>query len=131
MKISRNKVLLIATILVLSFVVFVGAALAQGPGNDDGQNGWLQQMQEGMGTEAWGEMIQNMTQTHGAEFSDQMLQQMNESGGCHGQDGSEDMGSMMGDSYGDMMGSSFGDMAGGTLGNRTGQSRGSMMGTAF
>ncbi|RME82673.1 MAG: hypothetical protein D6775_10300 [Caldilineae bacterium] len=80
---------------------------------------WLQQMQQWMGPEAWGEMIQHMTETHGAEFTGQMLQQMNE-GSCHGSDGFSDM---MGGDYGDMMGQDMGSMMGGSYG--------SMMGSTF
>ncbi len=124
MKISRNKILFITSLLILSFVVFAGAALAQGPDGDNGKS-MLQQMQEWLSPEDWGAMVQHMNDVHGPEFTDQMLQEMDESGSCHGGDGYEDMDSMMGDSYDNMMGDGYGGMMGGSSGG--GQSTGFMM----
>lgn len=120
MKISRNKALLIATILVLSLIAFAGVALAQGPGDNDGQQNWLGQMQEWMGPQAWDEMIQHMNQIHGPEFTDEMIQEMNQDGGCHGAEG-----------FGDMMGGDYEDMMGGDYNGMMGGSYGTMMGSAM
>ncbi|MCP4164285.1 MAG: hypothetical protein GY759_00135 [Chloroflexi bacterium] len=52
---ETKKVLAITSLFVLSLVVFAGAALAQGPDNSNPNDGWLGQMQQWMGPEAWGE----------------------------------------------------------------------------
>ncbi len=116
---KRNKVLAITTLFILSLVVFAGAVLAQGPDtNNPNDAGWLGHMQQWMGPEAWGEMIQHMTQIHGPEFTTEMLQKMDETGGCHGDGDYQDMmsgshmgsymsGGMMRGAYRNMMNSAF------------------------
>lgn len=99
MKTRSAKIIAVLSVFVLSVLLFTGAAFAHGNGpgtsvpNGDGpavqapDGNWLQQMQEWMGPEAWGQMIQYMTQVHGGEFTGRMLQWMNETGGCHGNGG--------------------------------------------
>lgn len=109
--VSRSKKLFVTvSVLMVALLVFAGAALAQDtePNTPDtGEKTPVQQMQEWMGAEAWGEMIQHMTQIHGAEFTGQMLQQMNEEGSCHGN----------GDGFQGMMGNWNGEGAWNTMMN--------------
>lgn len=70
-----------AALLVMSLLLIgiVGAAQAQtsdpvDPPADPPNR--LQQMQERLGPEAYGQMIQRMTERHGAEAAGQMLQRM-------------------------------------------------------
>jgi hypothetical protein len=113
---KSKKIFAITTLFVLSLALFAGAALAQGPDNGKPGGGWPGPMQQWMGPEAWGEMIQHMTETHGPEFTTEMLQRMDETGGCHGEGDYDDMmdGGMMGGAYGGMMGSGIG---GGMMGS--------------
>ncbi|OUC08738.1 hypothetical protein RY27_07135, partial [Litorilinea aerophila] len=75
--------LLLALVLLLGVAGTAFAHAGDTPGTT-GNNGQshLQQMQEWMGPQAWGQMIQHMTQVHGPEATGQMLQQMNEGGPC-------------------------------------------------
>jgi hypothetical protein len=120
---SRSKkVLLIVSVLLVALLVFAGAALAQDTAPEaSGSEGLtpLQQMQEWMGPEGWGTMIQHMTRIHGAEATGAMLQEMNETGSCHGSGFLGNWGEMMGNWNGaggwrGMM-RGFGGMGGGMM----------------
>ena len=94
-----------AALLVMSLLLIgiVGAAQAQttdpvDPAADPPNR--LQQMQERLGPEAYGQMIQRMTERHGAEAAGQMLQRMAANEDCDG----TGHGGMMGN--GQMMGRS-------------------------
>ncbi len=106
---NRTKKIAIA-LLVMSLLLIgiVGAAQAQTPDpTDTATPNRLQQMQERLGPEGWGQMIQRMTDRMGAEATGQMLQRMASGEDCHG-DGEGQQG-MMGHSAG-MMGRSGGMM---------------------
>jgi len=86
-----------AALLVMSLLLIgiVGAAQAQtsdpvDPAGDPPNR--LQQMQERLGPEAYGEMIQRMTERHGAEAAGQMLQRMAANEDCDGTGHGEMMG---------------------------------------
>lgn len=79
-----------AALLVLAFLLIavVGAAQAQTPDPANPPSttpNRLQQMQERLGPEAWGQMIQRMTERHGAEATGQMLQRMASGEDCDGE----------------------------------------------
>lgn len=100
-----KKLAVVVTVLAVSLLVFAGASLAQGgtpptTTPDSAVTTPLQQMQEWMGADAWGQMIQRMTEVHGAEATGQMLQQMNSGTGTMGS-------SMIGTHGGGMMGGGF------------------------
>ncbi len=87
----QTKLFFTLTGLLLTLVLLLGVASTAfaHAGDTLGATGsnsqsHLQQMQEWMGPQAWGQMIQHMTQVHGPEATGQMLQQMNEGGTCHG-----------------------------------------------
>ncbi|MBX3051688.1 MAG: hypothetical protein KF753_09460 [Caldilineaceae bacterium] len=79
----------VVSLLVMSLLLvgIVGAAQAQTP---DPANpaadppNRLQQMQERLGPDAWGQMVQRMTERHGAEATGQMLRRMATNEDCSG-----------------------------------------------
>ena len=98
---SRTKKFTVAfLVMALLLIGIVGAAQAQTPDPANptttrpttATSNRLQQMQERLGAEAWGQMIQRMTERHGAEATGQMLQRMATDEGCDG----ESHGGMMG-----------------------------------
>lgn len=125
---SRTKKFTVAfLVMALLLIGIVGAAQAQTPNPATptaATPNRLQQIQERMGAEAWGEMIQRMTERHGAEATGQMLQRMATDEGCDG----EGHGGMMGGAG--MMGRS-GGMTGWFGGMMNGFQRGAgrMMGS--
>ncbi len=132
---KRSKfVATVVSVLVLSLTLFTGTALAHGSGPGEGTpqagpGGWTQQMQEWMGPELWGEMIQRMTQIHGPEFTGQMVQWMNETGGCHGDAQASGIGGSwdgMGNGFRGFQG--FRSMGSGIWGSVMGMGRGMMGG---
>jgi len=129
---NRTKKFAIA-LLVMSLLLIgiVGAAQAQTPGpTDTATPNRLQQMQERMGPEAWGQMIQRMTDRMGAEAAGQMLQRMASDEDCHGDgEGHAGMTGMRGHAAG-MMGRSGGMMDRfGRMMNGIRQGMGGMMGS--
>jgi len=117
-----KKLAVIVSVLAVSLLVFAGVSLAQGgtpptPSTPDSAvTTPLQQMQEWMGADAWGQMIQRMTQVHGAEATGQMLQHMNNGTG------------MMGANGGGMMGGGFHTSGSGFWSNMMGGFQGMMGG---
>lgn len=123
---SRSKkFLVIVSVMIVSLLVFAGAALAQEPDsnatNAEGETP-IQQMQKWMGAEGWGAMIQHMTDVHGAEATGEMLQEMNDGGSCHDGGFMANWGDMMGNWHGDgawngMMNGFRNMMGGGMMGS--------------
>ena len=75
-------------VMVLLLVAAVGAAQAQTPDTSNPLSATpnhLQQMQERLGPEAWGQMIQRMTERMGDEATGQTLQRMASGEDCHGE----------------------------------------------
>lgn len=94
---GRTKKVAVALLIIsLLLIGIVGAAQAQTP---DPANpaadppNRLQQMQERLGPEAYGQMIQRMTERMGAEAAGQMLQRMASNEDCDGTGHGEMMGS--------------------------------------
>lgn len=113
---SRTKKVAVAVlVMALLLIGIVGAAQAQtqtDPANPPAAApNRLQQMQERLGSEAYGQMIQRMTEHHGAEEAGKMLQRMASADAeCDGIGQHEIMG--MGGHSGGMMGRSGGIMNG-------------------
>jgi len=84
---SRMKKTTVALLVMALLIIgIVGAAQAQTPDPNTtpaAPASRLQQMQEWMGADAWGQMIQHMTERMGAEVTGQMLQRMASGEDCH------------------------------------------------
>jgi len=85
MSIRTKKFAVALLVMSLLLIGIVGAAQAQTPDpTDTATPNRLQQMQERLGPEGWGQMIQRMTDRMGAEATGQMLQRMASGEDCNG-----------------------------------------------
>lgn len=88
MKRNTKQLLTVIVIVLVALGLYAGSAFAQDNATATTPTpSRLQQMQERLGLEGWGQMVQRMTQRHGAEFTSQMMQRMAQQEGCPCLDG--------------------------------------------